>query len=85
MQMAQRPADPETGTPAFFIVRCHAARKPARFDGDMCDGFVARFPYPVEFVGFLEHSDGASPRSYVGHCMSCRQLHEFEGLCALRP
>ena len=75
--MAQRPTDPETGTSAAFVVRCHGERKPPRFDGDMCPGFVARFPYPVRFVRFVDHSDDASPSSYVAHCRSCRRLHEL--------
>ena len=77
-KMAQRPADPETGTPAFFVVRCRAPRKPSRYKGDKCGGFVARFPYPVDFVGLVDHSDDASPSSYVAHCRSCKRLHEFE-------
>ena len=76
--MAQRPAYPENGTSAFFVVRCRAPRKPARFDGDKCNGFVARYPHPVAFVGFVKHSDDARPSSYVAHCRSCGRLHELE-------
>ena len=75
--MAQRPADPETGTPAFFVVRCHAERKPPRFEGDRCGGFVARFPYPVRFVRIVGHSDAARSTSFVMACKSCRRLHEL--------
>ena len=78
MEMAQRPADPETGMPAFFVVRCYGARKPSRFDGDLCGGFVARFPYAVRLVRLIEHSDAARSRSFVVACKSCCQLHELE-------
>lgn len=75
--MAQRPVTPRKGLPAFFVVRCHEERKPPRFGGDRCDGFVARFPYPVRFVRIVEHSDSAHSGHYVAACKSCGRLYEM--------
>ena len=78
MVMARRPANPPEGAPAFFVVRCRGERKKPRCVGDLCDGFVGRFPYPVRFVRLLRHSRKAGPTSTVTPCRACGTLHELE-------
>ena len=66
-----------TGLPAVFVVECYAERKPSRFEGDKCDGFVARFPHSVRFVRLIDHSDFAHSTHFVMACKSCGRLHEL--------
>ncbi len=77
MEMARRPALPERGVPAFFVVRCRAPRKKPWFEGQLCDGFVARYPHPVLFSRIIDHSDAARSTSFVAPCQQCGKLHEL--------
>lgn len=76
-EMARRPALPERGVSAFFIVKCHAPRKKPRFEGQLCDGFVGRYPHAVRFVRIIDHSDVARSSSFVAPCQQCGRLHEL--------
>lgn len=59
------------------VVRCIAPRRPLRFEGDACGGFVGRFARPVRVIGLLGHSDLTMPGHDAVPCSRCGFLHEI--------
>lgn len=69
-----------------FVVRCRAPRRSAQYDGQLCDRFVARVPWPFIVTGLLRHSSEARPGAIVATCPACAALHEIqEDLAEQRP
>jgi len=60
-----------------YIVTCRSPRRNALTDGELCDGFVARVPWPFVVVGLLRHSDKARADTLVAPCVACGSLHEI--------
>lgn len=59
------------------VVWCSAIRKPPRFAGQRCNGFVGRFAGPVRVVALVLHSRDADPGHDVIPCRRCGFLHEI--------
>lgn len=60
-----------------MIIRCRAPARRPRYDGELCNGFVAKVPYDVRVCGLPKHSDRANPEHLVAPCASCGALHEM--------
>lgn len=68
---------PPTQQDARGVVYCSAPRKPPRFSGQRCNGFVGRFSGPVRVLGLLVHSDDVAEGCDAVACRRCGFLHEI--------
>jgi len=60
-----------------MVIRCRAPARRPRYDGELCNGFVAKVPYSVRVCGLPKHSDRANADHLVVPCSSCGTLHEL--------
>lgn len=60
------------------MIRCQAARKQPRFQGERCNGFVHRGMRDLRVHSLVQHSDEAPRDLDVVGCIRCGALHVLE-------
>jgi hypothetical protein len=73
------------GGGASVVIRCRAPARQPRFDGELCNGFVAKVPYDVRVCGLPKHSDLADASHLVVPCSNCGTLHELMRIDPAEP